>query len=67
MDTVEAPPAIPQLAHDETIINPYYMSQLLSYGIKLGQQSQNEELHKDELLKEAEVRAIYPGCLVTTR
>lgn len=52
---VEPPAAKPQLAQDETIINPYYMRQLLSYGIKLGQQQQNVDMDPDELLKEAEV------------
>jgi serine/threonine-protein kinase TTK/MPS1 len=45
----------PALAQDETIINPYYMRQLLSYGIKLGQQTQNANMDPNELLKEAEV------------
>ena len=51
----EAPPGKPELAHDETIINPYYMRQLLTYGIKLGQQQQNADMNPEELLKEAEV------------
>ena len=51
----EPPAAKPELAQDETIINPYYMRQLLSYGIKLGQQRQNADMDPDELLKEAEV------------
>jgi len=54
MKEVEPPAAKPQLAHDETIINPYYMRQLLAYGIKLGQQQQNVDMDPDELLKEAE-------------
>jgi hypothetical protein len=52
----EPPAAKPELAQDETIINPYYMRQLLTYGIKLGQQRQNADMDPDELLKEAEVR-----------
>lgn len=55
MYEVEPPAAKPQLAQDETIINPYYMRQLLTYGIKLGQQQQNADMDPDELLKEAEV------------
>lgn len=31
------------------------MRQLLTYGIKLGQQQQNADMNPDELLKEAEV------------
>ncbi|KAF7979685.1 hypothetical protein HWV62_41693 [Athelia sp. TMB] len=55
MKETEAPPGKPELAHDETIINPYYMRQLLTYGIKLGQQQQNADMNPEELLKEAEV------------
>lgn len=55
MCPAEPPAAVPQLAQDETIINPYYMKQLLTYGIKLGQQRQNTEMDPDELGKEAEV------------
>ena len=54
----EPPAAKPSLKHDETIINPYYMRQLLSYGIKLGQQTQHTDMDPDELLKEAEVRLL---------
>jgi hypothetical protein len=48
-----------QLAADETVINPYYMRQLLQYGIKLGE-AQND-MGPEELLREAEVRceAVY--------
>jgi hypothetical protein len=42
------------LADDETIINPYYMRQLLQYGIKLGQSSRSD-MSPDELLQEAAV------------
>jgi hypothetical protein len=52
----EVPPAKPRLAQDETIINPYYMKQLLEYGIKLGQQAQSGEIDQEYLAKEAEVR-----------
>ncbi|KXN88242.1 Serine/threonine-protein kinase mph1 [Leucoagaricus sp. SymC.cos] len=45
--------AKPRLASDETIINPYYMRQLLSYGIKLGA-TQGESMDPDALLREAE-------------
>jgi hypothetical protein len=51
----EVPPAKPQLAQDETVINPYYMKQLLEYGIKLGQQAQSGEIDQEYLVKEAEV------------
>jgi len=49
-----SPTAKPALARDETIINPYYMRQLLTYGIKLGQQQKNADMNQDELLQEAE-------------
>ena len=42
------------LEPDESIINPFYMRQLLEYGIKLGL-SQNGEIDPDSLLREAEV------------
>lgn len=48
----EVPTAKPSLASDETIINPYYMKQLLEYGIKLGKQSGN--IDPENLAKEAE-------------
>lgn len=54
MKEPEAPPAKPQLAQDETVINPYYMKQLLEYGIKLGQQAQNGGIDQEFLAKEAE-------------
>jgi serine/threonine-protein kinase TTK/MPS1 len=48
------PPAVKELlAPDETIINPYYMRQLLQYGIKVGQ-SQSAEVDPEELLRDAE-------------
>ena len=61
------PPSVKQLlAHDETIINPYYMRQLLEYGIKLGKESKGAELNSEALLREAEVRPIfqYPGMYI---
>ncbi|KAG1729941.1 kinase-like domain-containing protein [Suillus lakei] len=54
MKEPEVPSAKPQLAQDETIINPYYMKQLLEYGIKLGQQAQSGEIDQEYLAKEAE-------------
>jgi hypothetical protein len=54
------PPSVKQLlAHDETIINPYYMRQLLEYGIKLGKESKGTELNSEALVREAEVRTIF--------
>jgi len=50
----EVPPAKALLASDETIINPYYMKQLLEYGIKLGQQAQAGDIDPAHLMKEAE-------------
>lgn len=53
--TAAAPQAKTLLASDETIINPYYMKQLLEYGIKLGQQAQASDIDPAHLVKEAEV------------
>jgi len=48
------PPAVKELlAPDETVINPYYMRQLLQYGIKLGQ-TQGAGMDNDQLLRDAE-------------
>lgn len=60
----EPPAAKPVLAQDETIINPYYMRQLLTYGIKLGQQTQNADMNPDELLKESEVPSLLSDLLI---
>jgi len=46
----------PELGEDETIINPYYMRQLLQYGIRLGQQQNSVDLSPEDLLREATVR-----------
>lgn len=46
----------PALAEDETIINPYYMRQLLQYGIRLGQQQNSADMSPEDLLREATVR-----------
>jgi len=46
----------PELAEDETIINPYYMRQLLQYGIRLGQSQNSADMNSDDLLREATVR-----------
>jgi hypothetical protein len=52
----------PELAEDETIINPYYMRQLLQYGIRLGQQQNSADLSPEDLLREATVRlCLYPS------
>ncbi|KAF8917110.1 kinase-like domain-containing protein [Mucidula mucida] len=48
-------PSRPQLAPDETIINPHYMKQLIEYGIKLGQQKP-AGVSNDWLEYDAEVR-----------
>jgi hypothetical protein len=40
------------------------MRQLLTYGIKLGQQKQNADMDPDELLKEAEVRFLFSPSLM---
>ncbi|KAG5642666.1 hypothetical protein DXG03_002350 [Asterophora parasitica] len=53
MKEPEAPPVKNLLASDETIINPYYMRQLLQYGIKLGE-AQNADMSPEALLREAE-------------
>lgn len=53
----------PELAEDETIINPYYMRQLLQYGIRLGQQQNSADMSPEDLLREATVRLCYPSSL----
>ena len=53
----EPPPEIvvkDYLGQDETIINPFYMKQLLLYGIKLGQALGNN-ITDDQLLQESQV------------
>jgi serine/threonine-protein kinase TTK/MPS1 len=47
------PPPKDLLAPDETIINPYYMRQLLEYGMRLGREG--TEMSSEALLKEGEV------------
>ena len=42
------------LESDESIINPFYMRQLLEYGLKLGL-SQSGDIDPESLLREAEV------------
>jgi len=44
------------LGEDETIINPFYMKQLLLYGIKLGQALRGN-ITDDQLLQESQVRS----------
>jgi serine/threonine-protein kinase TTK/MPS1 len=55
---VPEPPRKPELAEDETIINPYYMRQLLQYGIRLGQQQNSADMSPEDLLREATVRLL---------
>lgn len=50
----EVPPVKPTLAADEAVINPYFMRQLLQYGIRLGE-AQNSDMSPEALLIEAEV------------
>jgi serine/threonine-protein kinase TTK/MPS1 len=50
----------PELAEDETIINPYYMRQLLQYGIRLGQQANSADMSPEDLLREATVHLLSP-------
>ncbi|KDQ62396.1 hypothetical protein JAAARDRAFT_121881 [Jaapia argillacea MUCL 33604] len=47
------PPAQQGPGPDEAVINPYYMRQLLQYGIKLGR-SHPDEMDPEDLLREAE-------------
>ncbi|KAF9013500.1 kinase-like domain-containing protein [Cyathus striatus] len=54
MKEPEPPAAKDILAADETIINPYYMRQLLQYGIKLGEMQNSSAVDPDTLLREAE-------------
>ncbi|KAJ6584927.1 kinase-like domain-containing protein [Mycena capillaripes] len=53
MKEAEPPTAKDLLAEKETIITPYYMAQLLQYGIGLGR-AQTTDSSPEELLKEAE-------------
>jgi len=53
-DIAPPPPVKDLLEPDETIINPFYMRQLLEYGIKLGV-SQGGDMDPESLLREAEV------------
>ncbi|KAH8104520.1 kinase-like protein [Cristinia sonorae] len=51
--TAATPPApAPALKEDETVINPYFMQQLLRYGISLGESG--KRMSEDDLVKEAE-------------
>lgn len=58
-----APPTPPpsqfpelELRHDETIINPHYMRQLLMYGLKMGTDKGMEGWSDERMAAEAEVR-----------
>jgi hypothetical protein len=58
------PPAVKELlAPDETVINPYYMRQLLQYGIKLGE-AQSSDMTPEALLREAEVSGFLVFSLI---
>lgn len=57
----ETPSAKPTLAADEAVINPYFMRQLLQYGIRLGE-AQNSDMSPEALLTEAEV--CFFSCLI---
>lgn len=57
-DVAPPPPAKDLLEPDESIINPFYMRQLLEYGIKLGS-SQTADMDPDSLLREAEVYSFF--------
>lgn len=54
----EPPTMREMLAPDETVITPYYMRQLLQYGIKLGE-GKDFDMSPENLLKEAEVSLFY--------
>lgn len=57
---IAPPPPVKELLEpDETIINPFYMRQLLEYGIKLGS-SQSADMDPESLLREAEVIPFLP-------
>jgi len=53
------PPAKELLKENEAIINPYYMHQLLEYGIKLASEG---GIDAQSLLKDAEVRLLSLYC-----
>lgn len=54
---VPTPPSPPKLtlAPDEAVITPYFMRQLLSYAINLGQSHMGEEIDTDYLIRDSEV------------
>lgn len=52
---IPAPNAGPELAADETIINPHYMMQLLIYGLRMGERK-DVDWTDENLFKEGEVR-----------
>lgn len=43
------------LGEDETVINPFYMKQLLEYGIRLGQDPKGKEATQEFLEEDAQV------------
>ncbi|TFY74872.1 hypothetical protein EWM64_g9140 [Hericium alpestre] len=51
MKEPEIPAAKELLAEDETIINPYYMRQLLQHGIRLGHAGRSDKAMEDLLLE----------------
>ena len=51
----ETPRVDELLGEKETVIDPYYMQQLLQYGISLGQQN-TSDIDAAGILEEAEVR-----------
>ncbi|KAF8158393.1 hypothetical protein B0H34DRAFT_454137 [Crassisporium funariophilum] len=53
MKEPDHPPVKDLLGPEDVIINPYYMRQLLQYGIKLGE-TQNGAMDDEALLREAE-------------
>lgn len=54
------PPVKDLLEPDESVINPFYMRQLLEYGIRLGRSQ--SDMDPESLLREAEVcLSLVPG------
>lgn len=47
-----------ELRHDETIINPHYMRQLLMYGLRMGKDGGLDSWSDERMAAEAEVRTV---------
>ncbi|CAL1713307.1 unnamed protein product [Somion occarium] len=60
------PPPPPKLKEDEAIINPYFMAQLLDYGVKCGLEGRTLDLEAEALRLVGDLRAVNPPETPTT-